>query len=92
MFNSLKLTDSEAYKGLKVADQTYQATQEFLGKYGPVEVMGAKPFTAYANYGSPGTVWLYGSVPNVESKKDFEKAIKGFTAVRNVQNDLFVAK
>jgi hypothetical protein len=91
VLNWLKLRDDNAYKNLKEADQTYVATQEFLGKYRPTGG-SARPVTAYANYGSAGTVWLYGSVPTVESKRDFEKAIKGFTAVQSVQNDLFVPK
>ena len=92
VFDALKLKGGDAYKSLEVADQTYQATQVFLSKYESVDGSGRKAFSAYANYGSTGTVWLFGAVPNADKKRDFEKAIKSFPAVRNVQNDLVISK
>lgn len=92
VFDALKLKGGDAYKSLEIADQTYQATQAFLSEYESVDGSGSKAFSAYANYGSTGTVWLFGAVPNADKKRDFEKAIKSFPAVRNVQNDLVISK
>ena len=92
VFNALKLKDRDAYMSLEVADQTYQATQEFLSKYNYIDGSTGKGISAYANYGSNGTVRLFGAVPNADRKREFEKAIKSFDAVRKVQNDLLIAR
>ena len=90
VFNALKAKDAPAYDKLKKADDAYQATQTFLTKYrGGDEFKG---FNAYANYGTAGTVWLFGAVPTAENKKEFEMAIKKYPGVRNVQNDLVITK
>jgi hypothetical protein len=91
VFDELKLKNKDAYASLEVADQTYQATQEFLRKY---KTAGGLPKSvdAYANFGSTGTVRLYGGVPDAGSKRDFERAIRSSAGVRNVQNDLFISK
>lgn len=86
VFNALKLKEGDAYKSLKVADETYQATQTFLSNYEPID------FSAYANYGSTGTVWLFGAVPDLDIKSSVEREIKRSTAVQNVQNDLAISK
>jgi hypothetical protein len=92
VFNALKAKDAAAYNNLKVADDAYQATQQFLTKYRGVDEFKGKSFNAYANYGTSGTVWLFGAVPTAENKKEFEMAIRKFPGVRNVQNDLVIAK
>jgi hypothetical protein len=87
VFNALKLKEGDAYKSFKVADETYQATQTFLSNYDE-----SIDFSAYANYGSTGTVWLFGAVPDDDIKSSVERAIKRSTAVQNVQNDLAISK
>jgi hypothetical protein len=90
VFNALKVKDAPAYNTLKAADEAYHATQTFLTKYRGGEEF--KAFNAYANYGTPGTIWLFGAVPTAENKKEFEMAIKKYPGVRNVQNDLVIGK
>jgi len=87
VFNELRLKDAKIYKKFADADITYKSAEDFTTKLKSSENAAQfKGVGVYPNFGNPGTVRLYGSVPSKSKQTEIEgmaKQIDGFNSVRS---------
>jgi hypothetical protein len=91
VFKELRLKDPSIYEKFAAADITYKSAEDFTTKL--MSSKSADQFKgvgAYPNFGSPGTVRLYGNVPSNSNKREIEDLAKQVDGFKIVRSDLTV--
>ena len=91
VFKELRLKDPSIYEKFATADITYQSAEDFTTKLKSSKSADHfKGVGAYPNFGSPGTVRLYGYVPSNSNKREIEELAKQVDGFKMIHSDLTV--
>jgi hypothetical protein len=93
VLSELKLKDPRLYSEFSMSDLAFQSAAVFNAKVKRRGTDDPSAFiSVYPNFGATGTMRVYGSVANAETKRKVEGVVKSLGKNQSVQNDIVINK
>ena len=93
VFDQIKLKDTSVFAEFVIADKAHLAAQKISAELKLGNAPGTEQAVfVYPNFGSAGTVWLYGQVPSTTDKKVKEDMVKSYSGIARVKSDVMVER